>query len=170
MRNEPLLGKYRGVVANNADPLRLGRLQAVVPDVTGVQPTTWAMPCMPFAGSGLGMFAVPPVGSGVWIEFEQGDPDYPIWVGCYWGDASELPALAQNITPPVSGAALQSLAGNGLVISDLPGPDDGVLLTHVSGATICLSATGITIRNGQGASIELNGNVVAINGEALVIV
>ena len=51
------------------------------------------MPCAPFAGSGVGFFALPPVGANVWVEFEGGDPDYPIWSGCFWG-AGEVPAHA----------------------------------------------------------------------------
>ena len=87
-------GKYRGTVLDNIDPLQSGRLQVEVPDVAGTVPSTWALPCLPFAGTGAGFFAVPPVGSLVWVEFEQGDPDYPIWTGCFWGTAADVPPLA----------------------------------------------------------------------------
>jgi uncharacterized protein involved in type VI secretion and phage assembly len=87
-------GKFRGVVTDNQDPERLGRLRAVVPDVLGSTPSTWAMPCVPLAGPGMGVWGVPPVGAGVWVEFEQGDPDYPIWVGGWWGSAAEVPVGA----------------------------------------------------------------------------
>ena len=87
-------GKYRGMVLNNIDPMQIGRLQVQVPDVTGLAPATWAMPCTPLAGIQNGMFALPLIGSGVWVEFEQGDPEHPIWVGCFWGSAAEVPALA----------------------------------------------------------------------------
>ena len=75
-------------------PMQQGRLQVQVPDVAGLAPASWAMPCVPVAGIQNGMFALPIIGSGVWVEFEQGDPDYPIWVGCFWGSAAEVPALA----------------------------------------------------------------------------
>ena len=70
-------GKYRGTVVNNIDPMQLGRIQAIVPDVSGISPTSWAMPCLPGAGINTGFFTVPQIGSGVWIEFEQGDPTGP---------------------------------------------------------------------------------------------
>ena len=79
-------GKYRGTVVNNIDPLQIGRIQVSVPDVS-VIPGIWAMPCMPIAGKQEGVFMVPQIGAGVWVEFEQGDPDYPIWVGGFWGSA-----------------------------------------------------------------------------------
>ncbi len=83
-------GKYRGKVINNVDPLMLGRILALVPAVSGL-PLTWALPAAPFAGSGVGFFALPPIGANVWIEFEGGDSDYPIWSGCFWGEG-EVPA------------------------------------------------------------------------------
>ena len=78
-----LYGKYRGIVQSNEDPTGRGRLQVSVPAVLGSRPV-WAMPCVPYAGQGVGLFALPPVGAGVWVEFEAGDPSYPIWVGCFW--------------------------------------------------------------------------------------
>lgn len=85
-----VFGKYRGIVLNNMDPLNLGRVQATVPEVLGEIPTGWATPCAPYGGTQAGFFAVPPVGAGVWIEFEAGDVSRPVWVGCYWG-AGEVP-------------------------------------------------------------------------------
>ena len=91
MQNRTFYGKYRGVVTDINDPLKMGRIQARVPDVLGTDVSGWALPSVPFAGDGMGFYALPKVGAGVWIEFEQGDPDYPIWSGCWWGDASQLP-------------------------------------------------------------------------------
>ena len=70
---------------NNIDPEQIGRIMAQVPDVLGETPSSWAMPCVPAAGIQAGVFVVPPIGSQVWVEFEQGDPDYPIWTGGFWG-------------------------------------------------------------------------------------
>ena len=125
MTTTPLYGKYRATVVNNVDPLQIGRIQAMVPDVAGFVPSTWAMPCVPVAGINTGVFTVPMIGSGVWVEFERGDPDYPVWVGGYWGTAAEVPVLAHTVPPGVSGITLQTPLKNGLVISDVPGPHRG---------------------------------------------
>lgn len=83
-------GKYRGLVTLNVDPQNRGRLKASVPEVLGEVPTGWALPCVPYAGTGAGFFAIPPVGAGVWIEFEAGNVSRPIWTGTWWANG-EVP-------------------------------------------------------------------------------
>jgi uncharacterized protein involved in type VI secretion and phage assembly len=162
-------GKYRGTVFNNVDPEQRGRIQAIVPDVTAVLPTSWALPCLPMAGPQCGEISVPPIGASVWIEFEQGNRDYPIWSGCFWGSAAEVPALA-IATPPLQSIVLQTVGQNTLMISDLPGPTGGLLLKSATGALIAINDIGITITNGQGATIVLTGPSVTINEGALTVV
>lgn len=99
-------GKYRGTVAANKDPLNLGRIQVSVPAVFGDEKNSWAMPCSPYAGKDVGLFMIPPLKANVWVEFEAGDPDYPIWSGCFWGD-QELPKNAQ-VSDPVKVQVFQT--------------------------------------------------------------
>ena len=119
--------------------------------------------CVPFAGIQSGFFAVPDIGSGVWIEFEQGDPDYPIWVGCFWGSAAESPRWPWPRRPDLQQIVIQTAGQNTLMISDVPGPTGGILLKSTTGAMISISDTGITISNGQGASIVMTGPAVTVN-------
>jgi hypothetical protein len=163
-------GKYRGTVVNNIDPLQMGRIQAIVPDVSSVVPSSYAMPCLPVGGIQMGMYAVPPIGAGVWIEFEHGDPDKPVWTGCFWGSAAEVPALALAGNPVSPSIVLQTGLQNTLMISDLPGPTGGILLKSTTGATIMVNDLGITISNGKGAIISMVGPTVDINAGALTIV
>ena len=165
----PFYGKYRGTVTSNTDPMQLARIQASVPDVLGTQTSSWAMPCLPVTGTSMGMLTVPPVGSGVWIEFEHGDPDYPIWVGGFWGSSSETPTLAGNVPPSIAAITLQTTQKNGLVISDMSGPTGGITLQTTSGAKISISDSGIEISNGQGAAIKLTGSTVDVNSGALTV-
>jgi uncharacterized protein involved in type VI secretion and phage assembly len=79
-------GKYRGVVVDNRDGLKnKGRLKVKVPAVLGDE-EVWALPSVPYAGKGTGLFLTPETGTGVWVEFEAGDISHPIWSGCYWAD------------------------------------------------------------------------------------
>lgn len=165
----PFYGKYRATVKDIADPEQRGRIRAIVPAVTGnTEWSTWALPCLPGVGNGTGVLAVPPIDSGVWIEYEGGDPDYPVWVGGFWGASFELPGLTPRGAPPVTAITLQTAQGNGIVISDMPG-EGGLLIRSRSGAKISITDQGITIDNGQGAKIVMAANSVDVNGGALKV-
>lgn len=161
-------GKYRAVVVNNVDPLQIGRLQVVVPDVSAVAPTSWAMPCLPISGFNNGTFAVPLMGAGVWVEFEQGDPDHPIWVGGYWGSPAETPVLAKPVPPAVPGITIQTPFLNGVVVNDTPGVG-GVTVFCRGIPMITINDAGIVITNGKGATISLIGPAVSVVGQPVDI-
>jgi uncharacterized protein involved in type VI secretion and phage assembly len=166
---ETYYGKYRGMVLNNVDPLQKGRIQVQVPDVLGLGLSSWAMPCMPMTGVQAGVYAVPPIGAGVWVEFEGGNPEAPIWTGGFWGTAAEVPALALAPSLPASpNIVLQTMGQNSIVVSDVPGTG-GILLKSPGGAMILVNDVGITISNGRGASIVLAGPSVTVNNGALVV-
>lgn len=176
-------GKYRGTVINNIDPLQIGRIMASVPDVLGPIPTSWAMPCVPIAGKQMGTYMIPQIGAGVWIEFEQGDPDYPIWVGGYWGVVAEVPMAAVAGNPASPDILLQTGLQNSIIISDLPPsvpppampvptppPTGGIILRSPTGASIVVNDVGIFISNGKGAIISMIGPTVMVNNGALTII
>jgi uncharacterized protein involved in type VI secretion and phage assembly len=166
-------GKYRGTVTENIDPLQMGRVMAQVADIAGETPATWALPCVPAAGIEAGIFVVPPIGSQVWIEFEQGDPDYPVWTGGFWGSADDIPgsAMAPPAIPPGQNIVLQTTGENSVVISDAAPSTStgGIILKSAAGAMIVVNDTGIYISNGQGASIMLTGNTTDINSGGLTV-
>ncbi len=176
MTAEPgrFLGKYRATVTMNIDPENRGRLQLLIPDALGPIPSTWAEACTPLAGPTgppMGVYLVPPIGAGVWAEFERGDINYPIWSGCRWGSASDVPLAAAAGLPVSPNIVLQTLGQHGIVISDLPPTPatGGVTLQSATKAMIVVNDSGIYISNGKGASITLVGPSVTINTGALVI-
>jgi hypothetical protein len=160
-------GKYRGVVSSNQDPLMIGRVRAKVADVLGDDESGWAMPCAPFGGSQTGFFAIPSSGAGVWIEFEHGDPDYPIWSGCWWGSVAEMPPLL--LAPPYKKVIIQTEGGQIVILDDTPGIG-GITLQTSGGQKIVLSPIGITIDNGMGGSISMMGPQVSVNSGALEVI
>jgi uncharacterized protein involved in type VI secretion and phage assembly len=165
---EPLWGKYRGVVENSLDPLHIGRLMVSLVDAHGKIPlSSWAWPCLPLSGIQSGIFTVPQPGAGVWIEFEKGDRNQPIWVGGYWHNSGELPLMAQQTPPPLGAITLQTATGAGLHISDNPAL--GIMIRNQAGATILINATGITISNGQGSTIVMAGKIIDMNQTALTV-
>lgn len=134
-------GKYRGKVLENIDPEILGRLLLEVPSIPA-SITNWAMPCVPYAGFQVGFYAMPPIGANVWVEFEGGDPNYPIWVGCFWGEG-EVPLES----PPE--VKVFKTEFNTFILNDLP-EVGGMTLTSIPPALtdLCLlefNAEGITM-------------------------
>lgn len=167
-------GKYPATVFNNIDPNQQGRLLLKIPDVLGEQPSTWAEACAPLSGPtglGMGVYLVPPIGAGVWAEFQRGDVNYPIWAGCRWGAQSDVPTMALAGIPAAPNIVLQTLGQHALVIGDAPPTPatGGIMLQSAGKATIVVNDSGIYISNGKGASITLIGPTVTINDGALAV-
>ncbi len=162
MAGQTFFGKHRGTVENNIDPQGLGRVQVSVPGVLGGS-LAWAMPCSPFAGPGVGFFSVPPQGASVWVEFERGDPDYPVVVGGFWGmgDVPALPGplsvmqtvlktdkfkLEADHTPGISRLTIEmdvgAPTGKASIVADMTG-----LTISAAGNTIVLAVDGVSINN-----------------------
>jgi hypothetical protein len=160
-------GKYRGKVENNLDPMNLGRLQVSAPAVLGDGRMSWAMPCVAFAGNGVGIFALPPSGASVWVEFEAGDPDYPIWSGCFWGQG-EVPA-----SPAIEQTKMFKSSGVTLTVSEVPGA--GGLTLEVGPPAVpaplklVLDSSGIELSNGT-QTIKVSTASVSVNSGALEVV
>jgi hypothetical protein len=159
-------GKYRGKVENTVDPMQMGRLQVSVPAVLGDGNLSWAMPCVPYAGSKVGWFALPPKGANVWVEFEGGDTNTPIWSGCFWG-TGELP------TPALEQVKFLKTDGVTLTMSDTPG--GGGLTIEVAPPAvstplkIVLDSSGIALSN-SASTIKLSTASVSINNGALEVI
>ncbi len=176
-------GKYRSIVTDNEDPLMIGRVRAEVPDVLGDEHSGWAMPCAPFSGKGLGFVTIPSVGAGVWIEFENGDLDYPIWSGGWWGSSDSLPKDAHST--PYKKTMIVTEGGQSVVLDDTSGEEgitlettggqkiilnpDGIEIDNGKGAKILVTADGIELDNGKGAKVSLSGPKVSVNEGALEV-
>ena len=150
-------GKYRGTVLD-VDAATM-RIRASVPSVLGSTPSGWCMPCVPYAGPKVGFAFLPEVGSGVWIEFEGGDPSYPIWVGGYWNQG-EVPADAAAAVK-----VLATVAPHELKFDDDQG---AITISDPNGNTVTLDASGITIANGS-EQVVISSSSVSINGGALEV-
>lgn len=160
-------GKYRGTVVDNRDPMLTGRLQVSVPAL-GVA-GAWALPCFPLTGNQAGAWMLPSPGTGVWVEFEQGAIDHPIWSGCWYESAAEVPPLAREASPATPPIILQTAGQTTVMLSDAVGATGGLLLRTPTGGRISITDEGITLSNGKGATITLVGPTVTINEGALVV-
>lgn len=173
-QSQRFYGKYRGTVVQNADPEFRGRIMCMVPDVLGLVPSSWCEACTPLAGPTgppMGVYMVPPLGAGVWVEFEHGDPGKPIWTGCRFAP-SNVPPLALAGNPLDPNICIQSLLQHMILISDMPPSPvtGGIILKSTTGAMIVVNDSGIYLSNGKGAVITMVGPSIDFNLGALTIV
>ena len=164
-------GKYRGVVVDNKDPEQLGRVRLMVPSVFGGvtdrDPTTddpfvtdWAWPCVPCGGkANQGFFFIPDALAKVWVEFEEGNLDCPLWVGTFWAKPSdtEIPSEAQDMqSNEPARRVLKTSSGHVIEFCDVDG-DETITIKHKDNALIHFDAQGsITISNKSGTLIYMN--------------
>jgi uncharacterized protein involved in type VI secretion and phage assembly len=170
MSNGQYIGKFRGIVTDNDDPETRGRIRARVPDVYGDDKSGWALPAVPYAGRNVGMYFVPPVNAQVWIEFEHGDPEYPVWSGCFWAE-QENPALQVASSPAAStlpNTKVLKTDNCTLMLDDTSG-SGGITIEMTGGIKITLKSEAIEINNGKGAVIKLSGIQVSVNDGALEV-
>lgn len=168
MSSEKFYGKYRGTVTDNKDPYMQGRIRAKVPAVFGDEETGWALPAAPYGGSGVGFFFVPPVDANVWIEFERGTTDYPIWTGCFWG-IREIPIGEMPPTPLTApDIKIIKTATATIELNDLPGAG-GITIKTTTGLKVVMNIAGIEISNGA-ATVKLTPASVSINNGALEVI
>ena len=153
-------GKYLGIVIDNDDPKKLGRVRVQVPEVFGDETTGWCLPCSPYAGNGVGLAAVPPVGSLLFVEWPAGDTTrVPIWSGGAWPDG------VQDAGPET--LVLTTPAGHKVVLRDESG-SEAIEIEAASGAKVSLSNDGISIEFGSQkvamtrASISLNDGALEV--------
>lgn len=164
----PFYGKYRGIVSNNKDLFMLGRVKARVRDIYGDQESGWAMPSSPYAGDSVGLFLVPPEGANVWIEFEHGDPDHPIWSGCFWSEGKG--PFNMSLAPPANIKILKTDTCT-IMVDDTPGSGSLTIKAKIGAveAKIVMDATGIDISGSQKSDIKLSTASVSINSGALEV-
>ena len=165
-----LFGKYLGKVIDLKDPEGRGRIKVQVPQVL-ITADAWADPCVPFAGTDVGFFFLPKVGTMVWVEFQAGEATHPIWSGCLWAK-NEIPAADRpGDTPDIKFIRTEKFQ---IRIDDA----EGTLTIAVrgdNGSNIVIDANQITAESStitnktSSRKTELTGSSFSVNDGALEV-
>lgn len=160
-RQHQYFGKYRGIVKEVGTQDKLGYLKAQVPAVYGQEVLSpWALPSVPFAGDRHGFVVLPEAEDGVWIEFEAGNINHPIWTGCWWS-RGEIPEPGGPQT-----RVLATSGGHKLILDD---DQNTFQLLHAGGAEITMTENDITFKIGS-TQIVLSASGVDINNGAFKVI
>jgi uncharacterized protein involved in type VI secretion and phage assembly len=155
-------GKFLGQVVDNDDPKRLTRIRVTVPEVLGDTATGWCVPSSPYAGPNVGLAAVPPIGSMVFVEWPAGDTTrVPIWSGGMWADGDGVPGAAPDTL------ALVTPGGHRVLLRDTNG-SEAVEIESASGAKITLDPDGVAITF-SGQRVALTNSSISFNDGALEV-
>jgi uncharacterized protein involved in type VI secretion and phage assembly len=154
-----LFGKYRGLVSNVNDPLKQGRIKAKIPELLGKHDCNWALPCVHFAGDTHGFQTLPEIGDGVWIEFEGGDPNKPIWVGFWWKPETLPSSLDGEYN--VKRRYLW-VPGNMFIEFDSNSGDERIRIKHNKDTEINMNKSGDVLvkANGQTITLKYSGDIM----------
>jgi hypothetical protein len=168
------LGKVRGKVVRTDDPLNIGRIMVTVPSVLGRAAQVWAMPCVAYAGPGVGLVLTPPRGANVWIEFEGGQIDSPIWTGGFW-DRGEYPLAAGAAETRLlkTGSIelrLEDSQGGGITLT-LGSPASNVPMTlRAKDGAVTISARDSRMKISPGEiSLEIGGSRVVLTTSSAMV-
>jgi uncharacterized protein involved in type VI secretion and phage assembly len=158
-------GKYRAFVSDNADPEHRGRLRLRIPSVLGKDVVSgWALPCAPYGGAAnQGFFFIPDKGAGVWVEFEAGLLEYPVWVGTFWskpGGSTEVPAPANNQSPPTS--KIIKTKNHTIELEDNSGSEAIKVTDGANSNKVTVDKNGILMQDGHGNKITLKSGEIDI--------
>lgn len=175
-RNNLLVhGLHRGIVVKRDDPLKLGRCKIKVLQLFRDIPENdlpWAWPCFFGAGNpGSGAFDIPPIGSTVWVQFEMGDPDHPVWMGGWWGAPNGNPETPTEVQKsPPDNKIWKTPSGHKIEMDD-SSESQGIRITDNRGNYIKLDTQNGVLEvfmNGD-CSVNVTGDAdVSVNGAANV--
>jgi uncharacterized protein involved in type VI secretion and phage assembly len=170
-------GKHRATVVDNADPENLGRLKLQIPHVLGEDVVSgWATPCVPYGGApDQGFFFIPEVGASVWVEFEMGNLEFPIWVGTFWGKPggdAEPPkpndadgTEQSDVQSPPTRKIIKTLKGHTIQIEDADDEDLILIFEKTNGNIIALDKNGIKLTDKTGNVIEMSTSAFKITAK-----
>jgi uncharacterized protein involved in type VI secretion and phage assembly len=86
-----IAGVVIGVVTNNQDPDKLGRVKVKFPWLSDEDESFWARIASPMTGKERGLYCLPEVDDEVLVMFEHGDLRFPYVIGSLWNGKDAPP-------------------------------------------------------------------------------
>ena len=162
-----------GVVTNNQDPDKLGRVKLRLPWLSEQDESQWARVLTPMAGKGRGLYCLPEVDDEVLVAFEHGLPEFPYVLGALWNGQDAPPAT--NDDGKNNQRLLRSRSGHTIRLDDTEGSArieirDGsgknTITIDTAANTIAISADADITLTANSGKLKLSGNGIEIRSQA----
>ncbi|HMH05317.1 MAG TPA: phage baseplate assembly protein V [Terriglobales bacterium] len=172
-----MYGVVIGIVTNNQDPDKLGRVRVKFPWLSDDHESWWARIATPMAGSGRGLFYLPEVDDEVLVGFEHGDLRFPYVLGALWNGKDAPPET--NSDGKNNLRVIHSRSGHLIRLDDSDGDEkveiidktgnnsltikssDNSFAITCNGKLTLHAANGIEINSDAGVKIQANANIDA---------
>lgn len=152
-RRGSIHGVVTGIVTNNQDPDKLGRVRVKFPWLSDTDESWWARVAAPMAGKERGTFFLPEVDDEVLVAFEHGDPRFPYVLGALWSGAA-APVLT-NEDGKNDLRVIKSRSGHTIVLNDKDGEETIEIVDKSGKNSIVVSSKDNTITVSADADISI---------------
>jgi phage protein D len=137
--NAAIPGLVRGIVSDNDDPEKMGRVKVSLPWLSADFSSAWAPVMQLGAGPKSGTMFLPAVGDEVLVGFEHGRIDWPIVVGGLFNGVDAPPTYEHLLdNGAVIGRSIVSRLGHEIIFNDDAQNHSGIAIT-TEGATVSVN-------------------------------
>jgi uncharacterized protein involved in type VI secretion and phage assembly len=162
-----IFGVVTGVVTNNQDPDKLGRVKVKFPWLSETDESWWARIAAPMAGNKSGVFFLPEVDDEVLVAFEHGDPRFAYVIGALWSGST--PPFLTNEDGKNDTRAIKSRSGHRITLNDKDGEETIEIVDKTGKNSIVFSSKDnkLTITADADISITSANGKVVIAGKGI---
>lgn len=159
-------GVVTGVVTNNQDPEKLGRVRVRFPWLSESEESAWARVASPMAGGERGLWTLPEVDDEVLVAFERGDPRFPYVLGGLWNSKAPPPETNEGKNDV---RVLRSRSGHEIRLDDRDG-EERIEIVDGSGKnsiTISTKDNTVTVQADADVVVRSSGGKLVLEGKGI---
>jgi len=157
--NNKFYGVVIGIVTNNQDPEKLGRVKVKFPNLSMDDESNWARIASPMAGKNRGLYYLPEIEDEVLVIFEQGDINFPYVLGGLWNGKDNPPVYQNN--DKSDQRIIQSRSGHKIILDDTKDKENILIQDSTGKNQIMIDSKNnqITLKVDENISIESKGKI-----------
>jgi len=149
-----IYGIVTGIVTNNKDPEKMGRVKVKIPRFSDTVESNWARVATLMSGKDKGTFFLPDVNDEVLVGFELGDVNMPYVIGSLWNGKDTPPE--DNANGENNIRMIKSRSGHIIRLNDKSGSEKIEIIDKSGKNKIEIDSVGNTITINADKDITLS--------------